>query len=67
MEIIRNIAGTAISIFVALAAWVAFQGFIRRGSGCKRDRDVLEFMAHGCAGCKGDGACKNRKAEEQHQ
>lgn len=67
METIRNIVGTAVSIFFALAIWVAFQGFIRRRSGGECDRDVLEHMAHGCAGCKGDGACRNKKAEEQHQ
>lgn len=37
--------------------WFGIQAFIRRRSGCGGGEDVLDFMKHGCAGCKGDGAC----------
>jgi hypothetical protein len=67
METIKSVLGTAAAIFIALAVWFAFQAFVRRRSGGRCDRDVLEFMTHGCAGCKGDGACHGKKAEQLHQ
>ena len=65
METMEQMAGTAIGIFAAMSVWFVLMGFVRRRSGCAPGRDVLEFMTHGCAGCKGDGACDNRRAEEE--
>lgn len=40
-----------------LGLWYAIQMYLRFKGGCGKDRDLLEFMAHGCAGCKGPGTC----------
>ncbi len=66
METIFSALMTALGLFVVLAGWFIWMNYVRRSSKCQRDRDVLENMTHGCAGCQGDGACHNRKAEEEH-
>jgi hypothetical protein len=66
METILTFLKTALGIFVAMALWFLWMTYVRRRSGCRRDSDVLEHMLHGCAGCQGEGACHNRKAEEEH-
>jgi hypothetical protein len=51
---------TAIGGMLAvLIIWFVIQAFVRWRSGCGANKDVLDFMKHGCAGCKGDGACHN--------
>ena len=67
METVISALDTALGIFVALALWFLFMSFVRRRSGCRGDKDVLEFMTHGCAGCKGDGACSKNKSEREHR
>lgn len=64
METLLAIAKTVGAFFVAMSLWFAFNAFIRRKTGCRGD--ALEFMTHGCAGCKGDGACQRKKAGEEH-
>ncbi len=66
METITALLRTALGIFLVLGAWFLWMTYVRRKSGCRRDRDVLEHMTHGCAGCQGGGACHNRKADEEH-
>jgi hypothetical protein len=63
METITAVLKTALGIFVTMAAWFLWMKYIRRTSGCQSDQDVLEHMAHGCAGCKGDGACHQPRNE----
>jgi hypothetical protein len=67
MEMIINVLKTASAIFVTMAVWFLWMKYVRRASGCQRDQDVLEHMAHGCAGCQGDGACRQPKAKEDHR
>ena len=66
METLLAVLKTAAGLFLVLAACFAWMWYVRRNSGCRKDGDVLEHMAHGCAGCKGDGACHNRNVEEEH-
>jgi len=55
------ILGTATAIFIVLGGWILFLAFIRKRSGCPNpDKDVLDFMAHGCGGCTGSGLCHGR-------
>ena len=42
---------------VLLGLWYVIQMYMTFKAGCGKDKDLLEFMAHGCLGCKGDGAC----------
>jgi hypothetical protein len=66
MEAIMNLAKGIVGFLAVLLIWFGIQAFIRRRSGCESGKDVLDFMKHGCAGCKGDGACHNRGKEEKH-
>jgi hypothetical protein len=66
METILTVLKTALGFFIAMAMWFLWMKYVRRRSGCRRDQDVLEYMAHGCAGCQGQGACHTRKAEEEY-
>lgn len=59
-----NLLGTALGIFLVLGGWILFLQMIRRRSGCPNlDKDVLDFMAHGCGGCTGSGLCHGRPPE----
>ena len=66
MEAIFSFVKAILGFLTILLIWFGIQAFIRRRSGCKSNQDVLDFMKHGCAGCKGDGACHNRGKEEEH-
>lgn len=63
MEILIKTFATVGGLFVALGLWFAFMAFVRRRSGCRAGKDPLEYMAHGCAGCKGDGACQSQQGQ----
>ena len=62
LSLLKAVAGFGAVMIV----WFAIQAFTRKKSGCGSNQDVLDYLKHGCAGCKGDGACHNRGKEEQH-
>ena len=53
-------------LFLVLGIWYAIQMFVRYKTGCGQDRDLLEFMAHGCSGCKGPGSCDRTTHQREH-
>lgn len=55
---------TVLGFMIVLGAWYAIQMYLRYRSGCGHDRDLLEFMAHGCTGCKGPGNCLQNRDRE---
>lgn len=63
-----TLLATILGLFLALGAWFLIQSYFRWKSGCGGDRDLLEYMAHGCTGCKGPGSCGRVKeaAKEHH-
>jgi len=69
-DLIVSVLTAAGSIAVVLGLWYVLQMYLRYKSGCGKDRDLLEFMAHGCAGCKGPGSCgrnpEHEETEEHH-
>jgi hypothetical protein len=73
MELVVRAIGTAVGIFVTLAGWFLIMGYLGRKSGCRggagssHGEDALEYMAHGCAGCRGQGSCRSRGAREDHR
>jgi hypothetical protein len=66
MEAIINLAKAVVGFLAVMLIWFGIQAFIRRRSGCRSGEDVLDFMKHGCSGCKGNGACHKRGKEEEH-
>ena len=66
MDAIYSLLKAVLAFLVLMAAWVGIQAFIRRRSACGSNQDVLDFMKHGCTGCKGNGACHNRGKEKEH-
>jgi len=66
MEVLLSLAKTVLGIMTVLLVWFGIQAFVRRRSGCSSQKDVLDFMKNGCAGCKGNGACHNRGKEKEH-
>jgi hypothetical protein len=67
IEALCNLARAVAGMAAVMVIWFGIQAFIRRrSSGCGSNQDVLDFMKHGCAGCKGNGACHNRGKEEKH-
>jgi len=66
MEALINLAKAVLGFLSVMLLWFGVQAFIRRRSGCGSNKDVLDFMKHGCSGCKGNGACHNRRKEEEH-
>jgi len=63
MEPLFSFAKAVLGLMTVMVAWFAIQSFIRRRSGCGSHHDVLDFMKNGCAGCKGNGACHNRRKD----
>ena len=57
---------TVLGLFVTLGAWFLIQSYFRWKSGCGGDRDLLEYMAHGCGGCKDSGSCTRKATKEHH-
>lgn len=55
-----------LGMFIVVGFWFIIQAAARTQSKCGSDKDALEHMAHGCAGCQGSGACRNR-AEAHHE
>ena len=53
-----------VGIGLVMGLWFALQALVRRRTACAADRDVLEYMVHGCAGCHGSGNCRNSRHEE---
>jgi hypothetical protein len=66
METLFSLTKAVVGMVAVMVIWFAIQAFIRRNSNCGSNQDVLDFMKHGCAGCKGNGACHNRGKEEKH-
>jgi len=66
LHTILTLVSTIVGLFLALGAFFLIQSYFRWKSGCGGDRDLLEYMAHGCGGCKGDGPCSRAQAKEHH-
>lgn len=66
MDLIATFLRTALAIFLVMGAWFLWMAYVRRKSGLRCDRDVLEYMTHGCASCQGQGRCHSRKLEKEH-
>jgi hypothetical protein len=60
MTTLLTLVGTIAGLFLVLGAWSLIQSYFRYKSGCGDGRDLLEYMAHGCAGCK---RCKDHHHE----
>ena len=67
LKALLHVFEVAAGMFIVLGVWLGVQNFVRRKSGCGRDRDMLDFMLHGCGGCANSGICtKGRKDGEHH-
>lgn len=60
LDALIQLATVSGGIFLVLGLWIAFQAFVRKGSGCSTDHDVLDYMAHSCGGCERGQTCQNR-------
>jgi hypothetical protein len=61
-----TLALTVLGFIIVLGLWYVIQMYVRYKSGCGDDRDLLEFMAHGCLGCKGPGSCSRKTTHSEH-
>lgn len=66
MDVMVALMRAVLAFFLVLAGWFLWMSYVRRKSGVPRDKDVLEHMTHGCAGCKNQGRCHSKK-EEHHE
>jgi hypothetical protein len=52
---------------VIFGIWIVVQTIVRKQSGCRGDKDPLDYMAHGCANCtRKPGECSRRIREDSH-
>lgn len=65
-DMVFQILGTSAGIAIALGGWLLIQRFVRSRTGCQGDKDPLDYMPNGCAGCKHSGECRKRKQEMHH-
>ena len=61
LQTVLSLLTGVLGILVVMGGWFALQAIVRRRSGCGADQDVLDFMTHGCGGCKGSDVCRKRK------
>lgn len=69
METLALLAKAMLGMGLVMGTWLAVQEVARRRSGCLRDHDTLDYMAHGCGGCvrAGSGGCKNRRLDKEQE
>lgn len=51
----------AAGFFIVMAIWLGIQAFARKRSGCASDRDMLDYMLHGCGNCLHGNTCEKSK------
>lgn len=59
--ILLSVLRAAAGFFIVMAVWLGIQAFARRRGGCARDRDMLDYMLHGCGNCLHGGNCEKSK------
>ena len=59
--VLLGVLKAAAGFFVVMAVWLGIQAFARRRGGCARDRDMLDYMLHGCGNCLHGGHCEKSK------
>ena len=59
-----SLLGGVLGFFIAMALWMAVQAFVRGHSPGSADKDLLEYMAHGCGLCPRSDACAYRQADD---
>jgi hypothetical protein len=59
LQTLLKMAAAIAGMFVVLGIWAYIQDVVRRRSGCRNpNKDVLDFMLHGCGGgCHSEGSC----------
>ena len=62
-----NLLTAVLGMVIVMGAWLALQAAARKQSERGSDKDALEYMAHGCAGCTGSGACHNRPDRDREE
>ncbi len=50
-----------LGMMAILGLWLFLQSVVRRNSGCGPGKDVLDYLGHGCGGCKVSPSCSRRK------
>lgn len=61
MDIVLSVVKASAGFFIVMAVWLGIQAFARRRGGCARDRDMLDYMLHGCGNCLHGGNCEKSK------
>ena len=61
VDAVLSVLKAAAGFFIVLAVWLGIQAFARRKSGCARDRDMLDYMLHGCGNCLHGSSCGKSK------
>jgi hypothetical protein len=56
-----SVLKAAAGFFIVMAVWLGIQAFARKRSGCARDRDMLDYMLHGCGNCLHGNTCEKSK------
>jgi hypothetical protein len=66
LDAVFNLLKAMLGFGFVIGLWLGLQEFVRWRSGCARDKDVLDYMPHNCAGCNGSG-CHKKAGEEHHE
>jgi hypothetical protein len=55
---VLGVLKAAAGFFIVMAIWLGIQAFARKRGGCARDRDMLDYMLHGCGNCLHGNTCE---------
>ena len=56
-----SVLKAAAGFFIVMSVWLGIQAWARKRGGCARDRDMLDYMLHGCGNCLHGGNCEKSK------
>ena len=61
IDAVLGILKASAGFFIVIGIWLGIQAFARKKNGCAPDRDMLDYMLHGCGGCLHGGNCDKSK------
>jgi hypothetical protein len=61
IDAVLGILKASAGFFIVIGIWLGIQAFARKKNGCAPNRDMLDYMLHGCGNCLHGGNCDKSK------
>ena len=61
IDAVLGILKASAGFFIVIGIWLGIQAFARKKNGCAPNRDMLDYMLHGCGNCLHGNTCEKSK------